>query len=155
MEICSSLQYSDSGQRTTIIMSYQVQIPHLLLMHYSSHRLKWIISVLNNRFALCCAEMWNSHFFGPPYRTCVGGFYVFTSWIYNSLYIVLKIFWVIDHFAVTSCRAWFGCPRIIQEVFNSFLSCLCYSSASGNKYSSHYLVFSCLLRNIFLPVGGV
>lgn len=147
MEICSSMQYSGSGWRTTIIMSYQVQISHLLVIHYSSHRLKWIISVLKNRFALCCAEMWNSCLFGPLYRMCMGVYYVFISWISNSMYIILRNLWVIDHFAVTSCRAWFGCPSLIQEVFNPFLSCLCYSSASGNIV--HFTLYSLGYWEIF------
>lgn len=144
MEICSSLQYSGSGQGTTIIMSYQVQIPHLLIIHYSSHRLTWAMFVLTNRFALCCAELWNSHLFGHPCIMCVGVYYVFTSWISSSLCIILKIF--LSHRRLC-CRAWFSCPSIIWEVFHAFLSCLCYSSASGNIV--HITLCSLTYREIF------
>ena len=40
---------------------------------------------------------------------------------------------------------------IIQVVFHPFLSFQCYSSALSNRL--YYLAFSCLLRNVSLPVG--
>lgn len=42
---------------------------------------------------------------------------------------------------------------IIQVVFHPFLSFQCYCSALSN--SLYYLAFSCLLRNVSLPVGRI
>lgn len=113
-------------------------------------RLKSTTSVLANRSARCCAEMWNTCLFGFPFEMHVGVYYVFTSWISNSVYIILKIFF--ESLAILQCLAAEHDSDIcmIQAVFHPFLSFLCYSSASGNIVHivlhslAYWDMFSCL-----------